>query len=225
MLRKTTHSAVLLDPHPLWLEAVESVLDSLEIAVVGKAGTAEAALSMLDEHQPDILLVETGLPGAISGSALVREARERLPAIRVIALASSAEPADIDAAFDAGVVAYVVKTAHPQDIASTVRQAFDHSIFLGRVQPDGESPQLRTHHVVETDDGAPLTPREREILALVTEGYSNRELAKRLWVTEQTVKFHLSNIYRKLGVTNRTEASRWAHKHRLVGGQEEAVSA
>jgi two-component system, NarL family, nitrate/nitrite response regulator NarL len=216
------HTAVLLDPHPLWLEAVQSVLTSLDIAVAGKACTAEDALEMVEEHQPDIMLVETGLSGAMSGGPLVRAARQRVPSLRVIALASSSDPADIDAAFEAGALAYVVKTARSDDVAATIRQAFDHSIFMARVQTNGASPAPEPERVMEDDDAAALTRREREILALVAEGHSNRELARMLWVTEQTVKFHLSNIYRKLDVSNRTEASRWAHKHRLLGTAEAA---
>jgi DNA-binding NarL/FixJ family response regulator len=218
------HTAVLLDPHPLWLEAVQSVLASLDIAVAGKATTAEEALEMIERHEPDIFLVETGLTGSVSGSSVVRAARQRVSSLRVIALAGSADPADIDAAFDAGALAYVVKTARPDDVAATIRQAFDHSIFLARVQAVGVSPTPEPERAVEDDEGAALTRREREILALVPEGHSNRELARMLWVTEQTVKFHLSNIYRKLDVSNRTEASRWAHKHRLLSTVE-AVSA
>ena len=214
------HTAVLLDPHPLWLEAVQSVLTSLDIAVAGKATTAEEALEMIERHEPDIFLVETGLTGSVSGSSVVRAARQRVSSLRVIALAGSADPADIDAAFDAGALAYVVKTARPEDVAATIRQAFDHSIFLARVQAVGVSPTPEPERAVEDDEGAALTRREREILALVAEGHSNRELARMLWVTEQTVKFHLSNIYRKLDVSNRTEASRWAHKHRLLSTAE-----
>jgi DNA-binding NarL/FixJ family response regulator len=204
----------------LWLEAVQSVLVSLDIAVAGKATTAEEALEMIERHEPDIFLVETGLTGSVSGSSVVRAARQRVSSLRVIALAGSADPADIDAAFDAGALAYVVKTARPEDVAATIRQAFDHSIFLARVQAVGVSPTPEPERAVEDDEGAALTRREREILALVAEGHSNRELARMLWVTEQTVKFHLSNIYRKLDVSNRTEASRWAHKHRLLSTAE-----
>jgi len=214
------HTAVLLDPHPLWLEAVQSVLTSLDIAVAGKATTAEEALEIIERDEPDIFLVETGLTGSVSGSSVVRAARQRVSSLRVIALASTSDPADIDAAFDAGALAYVVKTARPEDVAATIRQAFDHSIFLARVQAVGVSPTPEPERAVEDDEGAALTRREREILALVAEGHSNRELAKMLWVTEQTVKFHLSNIYRKLDVSNRTEASRWAHKHRLLSSAE-----
>ena len=91
-----------------------------------------------------------------------------------------------------------------------MRQAFEHSIFLaGGRFPRHEKPE-------PSGDWHPLTRRELEILCLAAEGHSNAELAKMLWVTEQTVKFHLSNVYRKLRVTNRTEASRWAQVHGLL---------
>jgi len=213
------HTAVVLDPHPLWIEAVQSVLSALGINVAGKAGTATEALELVESHRPDILLVETALGTDMSGPSVVRSARQLAPALRVIALSSSAEPADIDAAFEAGVLAYVVKTAQPDDVAATIRQAFDHSIFLAPIQAVGAAP-ARRERIADEDEASNLTRREREILALVAEGHSNRELARMLWVTEQTVKFHLSNIYRKLSVSNRTEASRWAHKHRLLGAAE-----
>lgn len=230
-------SAVLLDPHPLWLEALQSVLTSLNVAVVGKAFVAERALSLIETHKPDIFLVDTAMNGATGGPALVRAARQLVPSLHVIALCGSSEPADIAAAFEAGAVAYVVKTARAEDVAATIRQVFHHSIFFAPVRVDGTvqapvnvtaAPLLinGTSHARHAkrapaeEEGAPLTRREREILALVAEGYSNRELAKILWVTEQTVKFHLSNIYRKVGASNRTEASRWAHAHQIVNSGE-----
>jgi len=225
-MRQTAHlgserTAVIHDPHPLWIDAVESVLESIDVRVVGRAATPEQALELVGEHRPSLLITETQMSnGGMSGTMLIRSARERVAALRVIVLGSSHDPADIDEAFDAGTIAYVLKTAHPADVAATIRQTFDHSVFLANVHSNGNgntnghAPDAERAPVDDAD--VALTRREREILALVSEGYSNRELAKMIWVTEQTVKFHLSNIYRKLDVSNRTEASRWAHKHRLV---------
>ena len=214
-------TAVIHDPHPLWIDAVESVLESIDVRVVGRAATPEQALELVGEHRPSLLITETQMSnGGMSGTMLIRSARERVAALRVIVLGSSHDPADIDEAFDAGTIAYILKTAHPADVAATIRQTFDHSVFLANVHSNGNgntnghAPDAERALVDDAD--VALTRREREILALVSEGYSNRELAKMIWVTEQTVKFHLSNIYRKLDVSNRTEASRWAHKHRLV---------
>jgi len=213
-------TAVIHDPHPLWIDAVESVLESIDVDVVGRAATPEQALELVEEHRPSLLITEMQMSnGGMSGPMLIRTARERVAALRVIVLGSSHDPADIDEAFDAGTVAYVLKTAHPADVAATIRQTFDHSVFLANVHGNGNGyanvPDVE-HAPSDDEADVGLTRREREILALVSEGYSNRELAKMIWVTEQTVKFHLSNIYRKLDVSNRTEASRWAHKHRLV---------
>ena len=214
-------TAVLLDPHPLWLDALESILGSIDVAVVGRTTSADDALRLVEEHEPDILICETANDG-MGGGALIRSCRERVDSLRVIVLGASREPADIDAAFEAGALAYAVKTAHPDDVASTVRQTFDSTIFLANSFSTNGRSNGSAPHVPDAveDEKVDLTRREREILALMAEGHSNRELARMLWVTEQTVKFHLSNIYRKLDVANRTEASRWAHRHGLVGRRE-----
>ena len=103
----------------------------------------------------------------------------------------------------------MIKTADPEDFASAVRQSFEPSVFLPIAAGTPEQGGMR-------DEDVPLTRRELEILRLAAEGRSNAELARQLWVTEQTVKFHLSNIYRKLGVANRTEAARWAQRNGLL---------
>jgi DNA-binding NarL/FixJ family response regulator len=222
--REVRRTAVVHDPHPLWIDAVELVLESIDVAVVGRAAETEQALSLVQEHRPDLLLCELRDSGAgMSGVKLIQAARQHHPALRVVVLAASQDPADIDTAFEMGALAYVLKTAHPTDVAATIRQTFDHSVFLATTHSNGMAPA--SNHAPEAEhDGVGLTRREREILALVSEGHSNRELAQMIWVTEQTVKFHLSNIYRKLDVSNRTEASRWAHKHALVRPVELSAS-
>jgi DNA-binding NarL/FixJ family response regulator len=205
-----TRSAVLLDSHPLWLDAVERVLSRVGVAVNAKATRPDDALAFVSEHRPDLLITE--LPssnGAGPSVDVIRSARERAPELRIIALSSISDRAHIDSAFAAGVSAYVIKTAQPDDLASAVRQAFEHSVFFAGSAPPRPQPPRE-----ETTD--PLTKRELEILRLVAEGHTNGQMARMLWVTEQTVKFHLSNIYRKLDVSNRTEASRWAQRRGLL---------
>ena len=214
MNRHTDQSGVICDSHPMWLDAVEQVLQRIGIQVVGKTTSTSEALSMVEEHSPDLLV--TGLEstaGDLSGLVLIERARAARPSVRPIVLSMHTDSQVIDAAFVAGASAYVVKTAHSEDLASAVRQAFSHSVYLaGRRTvtpvPSGEAASLA--------DDPDLTRRELEILRLVAEGHSNAQLARMLWVTEQTVKFHLSNIYRKLDVANRTEASRWAQVHGLL---------
>jgi DNA-binding NarL/FixJ family response regulator len=202
-------TAVLLDQHPLWHEAVEPVLERLEVEVIAKTTTPDEALGVVEESQPDILLLDLDFPDGVDGIALIREARDREPELRVIVLSLYDSPHEVEAAFSAGASAYVLKSVHPDDLATAVRQAFQPSIYLPGWKP---TPQ------VSGDRTKLLTERELEIVRLVGEGHSNRELARMLWVTEQTVKFHLTNVYRKLGVSNRTEASRWAQAQGLLSG-------
>jgi DNA-binding NarL/FixJ family response regulator len=204
-------TALLVDRHPLWLDTIEPVVERAGVEVVGKATSSLAALKLAGRLQPTLLVTGIGMAeGDIDGIALVRAARARVPALRAIVLSASTDPAHVQAAFEAGARAYVVKTAHADDITSAVRQAFDHSIYLAG------APAAPPPPVVSLTKQSELTRREMEILQLVAEGHSNAELARMLWVTEQTVKFHLSNVYRKLEVSNRTEASRWAQRAGLL---------
>lgn len=207
------HTAVIFDQQPLWLDALGSVLQRIDVGVAGLAVTANEALEAIERTRPDLFLCEAFPEGDHHETgAFIRRARELVSNLKVIVLSSRRDPEAITEALSAGVVAYVVKTAHPDDIASAVRQAFDHSIFFAGTP--GHQPVAPA---VKAEDIAPgLTRREVEILQLVSEGHSNAQLARMLWVTEQTVKFHLSNIYRKLDVANRTEAARWAQVHGLL---------
>jgi two-component system response regulator DevR len=208
-------TAVLLDQHPLWLDAVEQVLHRIGTDVVGKATRPDEALALVEQHEPDIMVSEIEMgPGDLDGLATLREAKARVPSLRLVVLSTYADPQYVDAALDVGAVAYVIKTAHPDDLASAIRQAFDHSVYLAV----GGTRHTRAVRGESADEKAGLTRRELEILRLVSQGHSNAELARMLWVTEQTVKFHLSNIYRKLDVSNRTEASHWAQVNGLLTG-------
>jgi DNA-binding NarL/FixJ family response regulator len=218
VLEKRT--AILVDEHPLWLETVEQVVRRAGIEVLAKITSSTVALQRLDELEPDLLV--TGIKmadGEADGTTLVREARERNPALKAIVLSMYDDAQHIDSAFAAGAQAYVLKTAHPDDLTSAIRQAFRHSIYLLGARPAATAAPVRP----PINDSPGLTRRELEILQLVAVGHSNAQLARKLWVTEQTVKFHLSNIYRKLDVSNRTEASRWAQLQGLLPAPEAAV--
>ncbi len=204
-------TAVLLDRHPLWHEAVERVLDRLEIRVVCKTTSPALALTAIEAERPNVLV--TGIKmreGEIDGLQCLREASRRVPHLRGVVLSMYSDPEHMDAAVAAGAFAYVMKSAHPDHLSSVIKQALEDSIEVG---DSFDAPARLTVGVSEVPD---LTRREREILQLLAEGHSNAQLAKMLWVTDQTVKFHLSNIYRKLNVSNRTEAARWAQVRGLL---------
>jgi DNA-binding NarL/FixJ family response regulator len=201
----------------MWLDAVEHVLRKISIDVVGKTISTAEAVALVEEHHPDLLVTELGdSNGDLSGLALIERARAAVPSLRPVVLSMHQDAQMIDAALTAGASAYVVKTAHSEDLASAVRQTFSHSVYLaGHRSLTSASVGVAAKPPEEPG----LTRRELEILRLVAEGHSNAQLARMLWVTEQTVKFHLSNIYRKLDVANRTEASRWAQRYGLLDGR------
>jgi DNA-binding NarL/FixJ family response regulator len=210
--RRIKRTALLLDAHPLWVQALEQVLARVDVTVVAAAANVVDALELLELHEPDLLIAEIEPEdGDESAFDCVRAATERQPDLRVLVLSAQNDPDRIAQAFAAGASAYVVKTAEPDDLCSAVRQSFDHSVYF---VPATAAPVPAP--VALQEDTSMLTRRELEILQLVGEGHSNAQVGRMLWVTEQTVKFHLSNIYRKLDVSNRTEASRWAQVRNLL---------
>jgi DNA-binding NarL/FixJ family response regulator len=192
----------VLDPYPLWVDALAQVLSRAGIDVVAHASRPADALMLAERHRPDLLIGEIhGLDADSHGAAFVEAVFARAPGTRVMAVSASDDPRDVRRALEAGASGYVLKTARTGELTVVVR-----GIFADEASSDGYG----------ADSTRGLTRRELEILRLVAEGHSNAKLARMLWVTEQTVKFHLSNIYRKLDVANRTEASRWAQVHQLL---------
>jgi DNA-binding NarL/FixJ family response regulator len=196
-----------LDRHPFWHEAVEHVLLRIDVQVVGKATSPVEALDLIELLRPDVLVTAITMDsGEPDGLTCIRDAHELVPHLRTVVLSMHSDRDHVDAAFEAGASACVSKSAHPDDLALAVRQTLE--------QASAASPPRRASY--SSDRTTALTRREREILQLLAEGHSNAQLAKLLWVTEQTIKFHLSNIYRKLNVSNRTEAAHWARVRGLL---------
>jgi DNA-binding NarL/FixJ family response regulator len=202
--------AVALDPHPLCHTALSTLLARFNIDLVGAATSTRTALALLEEHRPDLLVMEIDLPEGLEAAlGIISGGRERSQELTVIVLSGTDDRAVIDAAFDCGASAYVLKTSDPEAIATAIRQAFEPSLYLAR-------PKERTVPATDKDVLRKLTRRELEILQLVSGGRSNRQVAEILWVADQTVKFHLANIYRKLGVRSRFEAARWARESGIL---------
>jgi len=211
---ESSRTAVLLDHQLMWLEAVEGVLERANVLVVGKAPDIDTALTLVGDLRPDLFVTDSvgDEASGVTDFGYLRTAQDRAPGLKCVVLSSQDDTRSIETALAAGAVAYVLKSAHPDDLASAVRQAFEHSIYLAHSVQAAEIPAAPSPQAA----AAELTNRERQILRLVAEGHSNAQLAKMLWVTEQTVKFHLSNVYRKINVSNRTEAARWAQLNGLL---------
>lgn len=196
---------VLLDEHPIWLDALETVLSSQGITVIGKATSPEAALELVESEKPDALVASIELPGSdMDGFECLRRARERSPGLRIVAFSTYHDPFHLSAAATAGADAYLPKTAGGSEIAETIRACLANG-----------SKRRGCSRELEDAPTPALTSRELEIVHLVARGYTNAQIAERLWVTTWTVKFHLVNAYRKLGVSNRTQAARYLFDHGL----------
>jgi DNA-binding NarL/FixJ family response regulator len=208
-----------MDPHPLCHTAIAGLLARFDIEVVGATTSAGAAHALLQEHKPDLLVAELDLPeGRDEALQVLALGRQADPGLSVIVLSSTDDSGLIDAAFERGASAYVLKTSEPDVIATAVRQAFEPSLYFAR---PNERAATAPAELLEPK----LTRRELEILKLVSEGRSNRQVAELLWVTDQTVKFHLANVYRKLGVRSRFDAARWALEHGVLDAAAEEVPA
>jgi DNA-binding NarL/FixJ family response regulator len=208
-LNPVRRTAVVVDRYPLWLDALEQVLGRVDVVAVGRAATPEQALQLVERQRPDLLVGELqAAPAGGGGRSFLERVRELSPALRAVVVSDFVDKRIVEETLAAGASVYVFKTVTADELAIAIRQAFDQSIYLPSRRP--------ALPAIAAATGPSLTKRELEILRLVAEGHSNAQLARMLWVTEQTVKFHLSNVYRKLDVANRTEASRWAQVHNLL---------
>ncbi len=178
-----------------------------DFEVVGEAYDGTQVLPMIANTDPDLVLLDLRMPG-MDGLTCLDLIRKRHENVKIVVISGFSDPEHIEAAFKRGASGYVVKGINPVDLPSALRQAFDGTVFHPIGMPE-ESEGAAAK-------AAGLTEREAAILSGVARGLSNQAIGKELWVTEQTVKFHLTNIYRKLGVANRTEAARYAYQHGLV---------
>jgi len=199
--RRARIRIVIADDHRLVLSGLRAALADAEgIEVVGEATTGRAAVKTVVARQPDVCLLDLRMPDG-DGFWALREIRREAPNTRVVVLSMHDDPQHVNQALADGACGYIVKSIEPGELASAIRHTVDGTVFTSAGAPSSlrsssqDSPQRL------------ITERELEILQYVAEGLSNSQIGKQLWVTEQTVKFHLSNIYRKLGVSNRTEAS------------------
>jgi DNA-binding NarL/FixJ family response regulator len=205
-------SIVVVDEQPLVLQALASRLEARGFVVQAALRTAAEVLEFLRDQTIDVVVL--GLPLRGEGAACLRAIRSTAPDLPVVVCNAPGE-GEPDMAFAEGAAAFVAKSGHPDDVVAAVRQTVSRSIFL--------SPEA-IRRAAQTMGHVSLTPRELEIVRVAAEGGTNAEIARRLWVTEQTIKFHLSNIYRKLGVSNRTEMSRYAQLHGLLTDEPREVT-
>lgn len=204
---------LIADDHPLMLAGLRRTLEhSEDIEIVGEAHSGPELLKMIEHRLPGMVLTDLRMPG-LSGSECVTEILTRWPLVKVVVLSASDDRASIDSALNAGASAYIVKSIHPPDIASVLRQAADTSIVFHATP---RAPSVIGYVPVEEPEGPGLTDREQTILTAVAAGLTTTAISRELWISEHTVKYHLTNIYRKIGVPNRAAAVRYALENGLT---------
>ena len=212
---------LVADDHPVVRQGLRSFLDTRSgIEVVGEAANGEEAVELAARLVPDVVLMDLVMPG-IGGLAAIRRIVAVAPATRVLVLTSFSSDDQVIPAIQAGAAGYLLKDAHPSQVEEAVRTVGRGERFL--------DPQVTAVVMAEVAHGratgAPtgasalslLTRRETEVLGLLGQGLSNRDLAARLFVSEKTVKTHVSSILAKLGVADRTQAALVAARHGLAG--------
>ncbi len=197
----------LVDDHPTFRAGLRALLESADIEVAGEAAGGGGALECVREHAPDVVLMDLAMPG-VDGVEATRRLSEEAPGVPVVVLTSFSDRPRIMDALDAGAVGYLLKDADPDELVRGV-----HSAAAGHAPLDPRAARevLAAHR--SPGRAAALSTREADVLRLVAAGHPNKVIALRLGISDKTVKNHLSAVFQKIGVTDRTQAALWAHRN------------
>jgi DNA-binding NarL/FixJ family response regulator len=209
----TALKVLIADDHPLLLAGLRRILESEDdIEIVGQARSVPELLALIERREPTLVLTDLRMPGG-DGFELIARVHESWPEIKLVVLSASDDQASVDGALQAGASAFIVKSAASLDVASVLRQVSCGVVYHAPTTTSAAGPS----DAADAEEEPALTDRETQILAAVARGSTTAAISRDLWVSEHTVKFHLTNIYRKLGVGNRSGAVRYAFEHGLVG--------
>jgi len=202
---------MIVDDHPLVRSAIAGAIATDNMVVVAEAASAEEALSVAPAVRPDVLLLDITLPG-MSGVQLVRELVPRLPGTKIVMLTVSASDRDVLDAIRSGASGYLTKDISPEALARAVRATQTDELVMPRRLASRLVARLLRRAQSDTPDRDPaiggLTLREQDVLRLLADGLSDRDIATALTISTRTVESHVSNILHKLGARNRAEAAR-----------------
>ena len=202
---------IIVDDHAVVRGGLRLFLLAFEdLELVGEAGSGEQALRLCEQAQPDVVLMDLAMPG-MNGVQATQKIRKDHPQIQVIALTSFDEENLVQGALEAGAISYLLKNVSASELAAAVRAA-----HAGRPTLAPEATRALSESTRPSRLGYDLTDREREVLAVMVDGMSNAEIAKSLAISQSTVKFHVSSILAKLGVSSRSEAVSLALQNHLV---------
>ena len=208
---------VLIDDHDLLRRGIRTMLETeADIDVVGEAADGTEALGLVEETVPDVVLVDVIMPKK-DGIEATREIKDSFPNVAVLVLSGHDEQRFVFDALKAGASGYLLKTAELEEVVATVRAVARGEVSLDPQFASQVLTEFDTYQATEVAEAfQPLTPREREILRLMSEGLPNKAIASRLSISERTVTTHVANIYSKLHVNNRVSAIQEAMRRRIL---------
>lgn len=202
---------LVADDHAIVRVGLRQLLEACDdVEVVGSVTDGLEAVTVAIGCRPDVVLMDLSMPG-VDGIEATRRILDVRPEIRVVMLTFHSSPDPILDALDAGAVGYLLKDAEPEEILRGVRVA-----ARGESPLDPKAARALLTARSEGVRAAELSSREREVLTLVGAGMANKQIARRLGISEKTVKSHLTNVYRHIGVSDRTQAAMWAQSHGLA---------
>ncbi|HET8558947.1 MAG TPA: response regulator transcription factor [Marmoricola sp.] len=202
-------TVIVVDDHAVVRQGLASLIDSAaDMTVVGTAADGAAAVDLVRAHRPDVVLMDLQMPG-VDGVEATRRITAGCDGSQVLVLTSFSDTDRIVAALDAGAVGYLLKDAEPDEVLEGVR-----AVARGEspLHPRAARQLLKAR---SSRAGPKLSPREQEVLGLLVEGLANKQIARRLGITERTVKAHLTAAFQQLGVADRTQAALWVQRHGL----------
>ena len=212
---------VLVDDHGLFRSGVRAELGR-QVEVIGEADDVQPAIDLIGSVQPDVVLLDVHLPGG-GGQAVIQAIKPLFPSVRFLALSASDAPEDVIAVIRAGARGYVTKTISTVELADAIKRvAAGDAVFSHRLAgfvldafaaTAGSSGEVKPSFDPELDQ---LTSREREVLRLIAQGYTYKEIARELYISVKTVESHVSSVLRKLQLSSRHQLTRWATERRLA---------
>jgi len=212
MIEKNKIKVMVVDDHPLVRHGIRTVFEAYDdILLVAEAENGKEAIGTYEKHLPDIVLMDMMMP-VLDGAEATSELIKRWPDAKIIALTSFNDNDLIKSSLKAGAVSYLLKDVSGAKLVKTIIDVYNGKFSLSSLATKILLSELRE----KNNENSKLTNRETEILALIVEGLPNKEIAKRLFLSNSTVQFHVSNILSKLGVSKRTEAAYLALKLKLV---------
>ena len=203
---------MLVDDHTVVRSGLSKfLLVHKDMELVAEASDGSEAIQMAGLHNPDVVIMDLMMPG-MDGITATREIHQRYPNVKVIALTSFSEPNLVQGALQAGATGYLQKNASAVELGNAIR-----SVHAGRITLSSEAVQSLAQSVTQSHlPGNALTERERDVLRCMVDGSNNHEIAGKLVISLGTVKFHITNIFQKLGVNSRVDAVKMAIEQKIV---------